>query len=85
MKTKKKIVKTRQFFELKIVPGTINILVYFVVLVICVQLGIRFNSPLQLISVIVVTIVLTWRVLFYLSQELVKLILNLKIKKQSKK
>jgi flagellar motor component MotA len=76
MKNKRKRAKMRQLFECTIVPGIINMGIYFIVLIGYVLLGGKFSSPLQLITIVIVIGALTWRVLFLLSQNVVKKILR---------
>lgn len=81
MKRKRKLVKIRQFLESIFIPGTLNLLIYFIALVVCVRLGIRFNSPLQLGFIAVVTIILTWEILFRCTQYVVTKFLTLRLEK----
>lgn len=81
---KRKIVKIRQFFEYIIVPGLISIIIYIIILIACILVGIRFSSLNQLNCIAFIVVCLTWKIVFYFSQDLVEKILNSIFKKSKK-
>lgn len=83
--SKRKLVKIRQFTETIIVPGFLNIFIYFMILVACVWGGVKFSSPLQLGFIIIAVIVLTWEILFNFTQYLVTKFLTFNLEKTLEK